>query len=446
MEKSATSEVSITKVPVKKENLNDDIKEFAETAMNELLGWYGYENTRDDLKGIRSCRSHSGSNSSGQGSPKFTEGCGWCGKSVDENTGLTSGSATFCSEMCFSQSRRATFKKNKTCDWCRHVRHTVSYVDFQDGASQLQFCSDKCLNQYKMHIFCRETRAHLELHPHMHAEESASVTLITPDLWMKNCKSPELRTPSPAISPKPPEKPPQTSPLPLISVTHPSKLMSLSESPESKRHRLKVQKKTRKRLPSTITCNSFPKAPPNDAPQDLRVRHTPTDFEKRISVEEPPKTLPKEKCLEPQFRPNERLPNPQYFSPNQQPPPTLHPLRKQLDAILPPPTIIVPYPIILPLPIPIPIPIPIPNLLKKENAVKEIERKDMGVQTDESREEVGKDSISNEVVDVVGFDGKEEEEEEGMKKVGRPLRKRKRCEPKARVIIKTRKVISASSN
>ncbi len=73
----------------------------------------------------------------------------------------------FCSESCFSQSRRATFKRAKTCDWCRHVRHAVSYVDFHDGATQLQFCSDKCLNQYKMQIFCRETQAHLDLNPHL---------------------------------------------------------------------------------------------------------------------------------------------------------------------------------------------------------------------------------------------------------------------------------------
>ncbi|VEN53824.1 unnamed protein product [Callosobruchus maculatus] len=126
--------------------------------------------------------------------------CGWCNRPVDENAALTSASATYCSELCFSQSRRATFKKNKTCDWCRHVRHTVSYVDFQDGASQLQFCSDKCLNQYKMHIFCRETRAHLELHPHLHTEETSSTggNLITPDLWLRNCTSPENnRSPSP---------------------------------------------------------------------------------------------------------------------------------------------------------------------------------------------------------------------------------------------------------
>lgn len=73
----------------------------------------------------------------------------------------------YCTESCFSQSRRASFKRAKTCDWCKHVRHAVSYVDFQDGASQLQFCSDKCLNQYKMQIFCKETQAHLDMNPHL---------------------------------------------------------------------------------------------------------------------------------------------------------------------------------------------------------------------------------------------------------------------------------------
>lgn len=68
------------------------------------------------------------------------------------------------------------------------------------------------------------------------------------------------------------------------------------------------------------------------------------------------------------------------------------------------------------------------------------------MQTDDLQEETDNNNRHNEVVDVVGLDEKDEEGEEEIKKVGRPLRKRKRCEPKARVIIKARKVISASSN
>ena len=70
--------------------------------------------------------------------------CAWCQK-VASNKQLFSlktptGQKAFCSEVCFTQCRRANFKRNKTCDWCRHVRHTVNYVDFQDGEHQLQFC------------------------------------------------------------------------------------------------------------------------------------------------------------------------------------------------------------------------------------------------------------------------------------------------------------------
>lgn len=109
------------------------------------------------------------------------------------------GCKAFCSELCFTQCRRASFKKNKICDWCKHVRHTVNYVDFQDGEQQLQFCSDKCLNQYKMNIFCKETQAHLQMHTHLKEaackmKASGSVNLITPELWLRDCKVNGLST------------------------------------------------------------------------------------------------------------------------------------------------------------------------------------------------------------------------------------------------------------
>lgn len=48
-------------------------QEFAETAMNELLGWYGYNTTKEELKVLkRRCHSFSGSNSSEPDSPKCT--------------------------------------------------------------------------------------------------------------------------------------------------------------------------------------------------------------------------------------------------------------------------------------------------------------------------------------------------------------------------------------
>lgn len=45
-------------------------QEFAESTMNEMLGWYGYETSRRDLQPAP--YSHSNSTSSGSESPKFT--------------------------------------------------------------------------------------------------------------------------------------------------------------------------------------------------------------------------------------------------------------------------------------------------------------------------------------------------------------------------------------
>lgn len=118
------------------------------------------------------------------------EPCVWCRKSGHHQyiVKTSNGEKTFCSEVCFIQCRRASFKKSKICDWCKHVRHTVNYVEFRDGESQLQFCSEKCLNQYKMSIFCKETQEHLNKIKE-HADDSESdkekekEILITPDLW-----------------------------------------------------------------------------------------------------------------------------------------------------------------------------------------------------------------------------------------------------------------------
>ncbi|XP_070189354.1 sine oculis-binding protein homolog [Littorina saxatilis] len=291
-----------------KQEPKDDIKDFAETTMNELLGWYGYtdkvdqqdtaqlsltsyrpsstsprrrkeradpdddDNHSDDnanrekkegeeeeareagtpdsgdseqdtgrlsvdssetrlaaqhrslVKALSNSKAANNGESEGgeEGSPPQRIICAWCQK-----TGLklftlktATGSKVFCSEVCFTQCRRASFKKNKVCDWCKHVRHTVNFVDFQDGETQLQFCSEKCLGQYKMNIFCTETQEHLkqiqnQLHEERHqgalspagaSSSPSSLTskgltdaacassaprskpedqiLITPDLWL----------------------------------------------------------------------------------------------------------------------------------------------------------------------------------------------------------------------------------------------------------------------
>lgn len=185
----------------------------------------------------------------------FSDECGWCKRMISFGSSEFSASSEglkFCSESCFTQSRRASYKRAKTCDWCKHIRHAVSYVDFQDGASQLQFCSDKCLNQYKMQIFCKETQAHLDLNPHLKEKGKASNdNLITPDLWMRNCRSPSRSlTPdqrsndSRAATESPIAIMPTISAVPTIKVAPVSKLLSSDQDATSRRHSKENESKT----------------------------------------------------------------------------------------------------------------------------------------------------------------------------------------------------------
>ncbi|XP_051507548.1 sine oculis-binding protein homolog A-like [Myxocyprinus asiaticus] len=155
--------------------------------------------------------------------------CAWCQKVGVKRYSLSMGSElkSFCSEKCFAACRRAYFKRNKlgyvrncsareeegvphhslskdtprlvlktnsdvlVCDWCKHIRHTKEYLDFGAGERRLQFCSAKCLNQYKMDIFYKETQAALPgglCNPPLPASDTKSesgsgVQILTPESW-----------------------------------------------------------------------------------------------------------------------------------------------------------------------------------------------------------------------------------------------------------------------
>ncbi|CAH2084485.1 unnamed protein product [Euphydryas editha] len=384
--------------------------------MNELLGWYGYE--RLELRRWAASRARD------SGSPEQTEQknkaeeCSWCNKSITSESGaLQQAGATFCSELCFSQSRRANFKRAKTCDWCRHVRHTVAYVDFQDGATQLQFCSDKCLNQYKMHIFCRETQAHLDLNPHL-VNASSSSNLITPELWLKNCKSRSVspaseRSISPNTEKKQNEKDPppnqRKSPLPLITIAPPAKLMNkpleercVQKSPEGKkdtRTKMKLRKRRTSKCSATVTSQTVRQHSSTPKAQDMRMCSPSIDGSSPSSsvtvnnsaIHSPPSTMNQQ--IPPPFpNPMFGMPPPVFVDNNNghindhrhpmfiprlgfipPPPGMMHPERPRLLPPMnfpqsigqaPPVTVLVPYPVILPIPLPIPVPIPLTSFLK----------------------------------------------------------------------------------
>lgn len=110
------------------------------------------------------------------------------------------------------------------CDWCKHVRHTKEYLDFGSGEERLQFCSTKCLNQYKMDVFYREARAALnsskdeETRP----KPAENQKLLTPEAWDPPAKTlspqtPKIQTGASPSSPAGPSRVEQPRmPLPFV--------------------------------------------------------------------------------------------------------------------------------------------------------------------------------------------------------------------------------------
>uniref|UniRef100_A0A8C5WJY3 Sine oculis binding protein homolog n=1 Tax=Leptobrachium leishanense TaxID=445787 RepID=A0A8C5WJY3_9ANUR len=547
--------------PVKRE-INEEMKNFAENTMNELLGWYGYDKVElNDAEDIEFKNYHpdgegrqhisvlkenslpkpklpedsviSMYNASmnysglvtGNGISELPAGskdhgnmpivlplipppfmkppaeddvsnvqimCAWCQKVGIKRYSLSMGSEvkSFCSEKCFAACRRAYFKRNKArdedghgenfsqqhyaketprlafknncellhpslwpigaaapatisalllpackvCDWCKHIRHTKEYLDFGDGERRLQFCSAKCLNQYKMDIFYKETQANLPaglcntLHPPVdNKAEGTGVQLLTPDSW--NIPLTDARRMIP-------------SPVSMASQNHgPGSSASATASPSDTANSSSTKIPTP--VPKSIPINENPNMPPVPVPPPASIvppMGVPPRSPPMIMTNRGPVPLPI--FMEQQFiqqirppflrgphgsNPNSPLSNPMIpgmgmppggprvmgpasspmhrpmLSPHIHPPttPTMpgnpsgllppHPPGGPLPSLpfphmgmmpngpmhmpqmvnfglpslaplVPPPTLLVPYPVIVPLPVPIPIPIPIPNI------------------------------------------------------------------------------------
>ncbi|XP_042302189.1 sine oculis-binding protein homolog isoform X1 [Sceloporus undulatus] len=525
--------------PVKRE-INEEMKNFAENTMNELLGWYGYDKVElkdgEDIE-FRNyptdgeSRQHisvlkenslpkpklpedsiissyninasypglttgNGLSDSPAGSkehgnipiivplipPPFIKPpaeddvsnvqimCAWCQKVGIKRYSLSMGSEVkcFCSEKCFAACRRAYFKRNKArdedghaenfpqqhyaketprlafknncellvCDWCKHIRHTKEYLDFGDGERRLQFCSAKCLNQYKMDIFYKETQANLPaglcstLHPPVENKaEGTGVQLLTPDSWNIPLADARRKAPSPASAagqiqgPGPSSSttasPPDTANCSVTKIPTPvPKPIPINENPNIPP--VSVQPPASlvppigvpPRSPPMVMTNRGPvplpifmeqqilqqirppfiRGPPHHAsnpnsplsnpmipgigpppggPRNMGPTSSPMHRPMLSPHIHPPTTptmpgnppgllpppppgvpLPSLPFPPVSMMPNGPMPMPQMMNFGL---PSLAPL-------VPPPTLLVPYPVIVPLPVPIPIPIPIPHL------------------------------------------------------------------------------------
>ncbi|XP_054861888.1 sine oculis-binding protein homolog A isoform X1 [Amphiprion ocellaris] len=394
--------------------------------------------------------------------------CAWCQKVGVKRYSLSMGSElkSFCSEKCFAACRRAYFKRNKlgyirnyaardddglggklpqhsftqdtprlvfktnsdvlVCDWCKHIRHTKEYLDFGAGERRLQFCSAKCLNQYKMDIFYKETQAALPgalCNPgHGAAGEgkpecSGGVQLLTPESWGTPLSDLRRKAPSPGgpstTSALAPSTSSATSPSDTTAVCSPSSSSSAKiptprphESPTLPPppvHSLHPPVGVPSGSPPMVMTPRGPMPLPlfmehqmmqQIRPPFLRPSAHPAGPNSPLSnpmipgigPPPPPRTLgpassPMHRpLLSPHVHPSSN-PNPGMIPPhpgipmpglppfppvNMMPngpiplPPMMNFGMPSLAPLVPPPTLLVPYPVIVPLPVPIPIPIPIP--------------------------------------------------------------------------------------
>nr|XP_057946405.1 sine oculis-binding protein homolog A isoform X2 [Doryrhamphus excisus] len=507
--------------PVKRE-INEEMKNFAENTMNELLGWYGYDKVElrdsdnlelsdprqhisvltENLPKIPAPRESNEASpdraNSSQSLPNTRNGvtepstmpftsttstkehgnqsitvpvaslplikgsadedatniqivCAWCQKIGVKRYSLSMGSElkSFCSEKCFAACRRAYFKRNKArdddglggkllqhsftqdtprlvfktnsdvlvCDWCKHIRHTKEYLDFGAGERRLQFCSAKCLNQYKMDIFYKETQAALPVglcNPGLgpegegKAECSGGVQLLTPESWgtpltdlrhkapspggpinssapctsSDTLSSDAVCSPSKISTPRSHESP--TLPPPPISSLHPAVGVSPGSPPMVMtprgpmplplfmEHQMMQQIRPPFLRPSVhpggpnsplsnpIIPGIGPPPPPRTLGPTSGAMHRPM-----MSPHVHPSSNPNSGMIPP--HPGLHMPGLPPFPPiNMMPngpiplPPMINYGLPSLAPLVPPPTLLVPYPVIVPLPVPVPIPIPIP--------------------------------------------------------------------------------------
>lgn len=314
---------------------------------------------------------------------------------------------------------------NKACDWCKHIHHTKDNVDTSDSESKIQFCSMKCLNQYKMDRFYKEAQSNLT----MDVTDSSSPTipnnklengvtqLITAEAWninptgiMKKALSPLVAVPASSLMT------PQTDPPSGMSLKLAATLLQpicLGDNPMVLPIHLQVAGSSTPQMPpssnapwvmtnqgavplsvlleqhliqhlnSPLLLASPAPSPVNSVQNHILqgtagscIQSQPLGQKSSNQTQEydlpPPLPIPGFPAVLQDFFPPHSMPS----LPNVQlGPETMsngfsslsHQNLGLLAPLVPPATLLVPYPVIVPLPVPIPIPIPIPIPMAKDS-------------------------------------------------------------------------------
>lgn len=303
----------------------------------------------------------------------------------------------------FNNSPQSLSPVPQVCDWCKHVRHTKEYLDFGSGEERLQFCSTKCLNQYKMDIFYREARAALitssPSRPNQEGRADGVVTgqkLLTPESWNSSASVGERHHKT--ASPKDPTIIHTSSETPSISPSeasfsnskvHVAGLRTMERTIQPVLHSPAV-------VVSPKPASLHPPPPTRTTLEHQPVPQIPMAFIRpplhAQGLKSPLANPPRHPG--PASSPIHRPPHSPHLQPptssSVNPPGLIHPFPgayfpglhspplnmmprgpvavppimnfgiPTFSPLLPQPTVLVPYPIIVPLPVPIPVPIPIP--------------------------------------------------------------------------------------
>ncbi|XP_072370264.1 retinoic acid-induced protein 2-like isoform X2 [Scyliorhinus torazame] len=312
------------------------------------------------------------------------------------------------------------------CDWCKHSHLTKDYVDTSDSESKLQFCSTKCLNQHKMDRFYKEAQSNLP----MDVTDSPSPTiansklengvaqLITAEAWninptglMKKTLSPLVAVPASSIMT------PQTDPPNGVSLKVAATVLQpicLGDSPMVLPIHLQVAGSSASQIPASgnapwVMTNqgavplsllleqhliqhlnsplllASPTASPVNSVQNHIMQGTagpciqsqplgqkPFNQAQDYDIP-PPLQIPGFATVLQDFFPSHSSvppvpnvqPNPENMSSAFSSAPHQN-CSGLFSPLVPPATLLVPYPVIVPLPVPIPIPIPIPIPVAKD--------------------------------------------------------------------------------
>ncbi|XP_067848764.1 retinoic acid-induced protein 2 [Heptranchias perlo] len=312
------------------------------------------------------------------------------------------------------------------CDWCKHIRHTKEYVDTSDSESKLQFCSMKCLNQYKMDRFYKEAQSNLPMDvtdspspsiPNNKLENGVT-QLITAEAWninptglLKKALSPLVAVPASSIMT------PQTDPPSGVSLKVAATVLQpicLGDSPMVLPIHLQVAGSSTPQIPPSSNApwvmtnqgavplsvlleqhliqhlNSplllaSPTPSPANSVQNHILQGTPGSciqsqpLGQKLSNQAqeydlpPPLQIPGFATVLQDFFPSQNavppIPNVQSGPENMSTSFSSAPHQNfsgLFSPLVPPATLLVPYPVIVPLPVPIPIPIPIPIPMAKD--------------------------------------------------------------------------------